>query len=252
MNADSKKVVIVTGASRGIGAAVALLAGGAGYRVVVNYSASRQAAESVVGKIEGAGGSAAALAGDVAEEADVLRLFAEVDKRFGRLDGLVNNAGIISQSGRVENLKAEDLRRVFAVNTIGSFLCAREAVKRMSTARGGKGGAIVNLSSAATTLGSPGEFVHYAASKGAINTMTIGLAREVAREGIRVNAVEPGMVDTDMQKASGDPGRVARIVPTIPIGRCGTPEEIAETVLFLLSDAASYVTGAILRVTGGR
>jgi NAD(P)-dependent dehydrogenase (short-subunit alcohol dehydrogenase family) len=252
MNADTSKVLVVTGAARGIGAAVARLAARDGYRVAVNYSASRQAAESVVGEIEAAGGDAVALPGDVADEADVLRLFESVDKRFGRLDGLVNNAGIISQSGRLDSLKAEDLRRVFDVNTIGSFLCAREAVKRMSTARGGKGGAIVNLSSAAAILGSPGEFVHYAASKGAINTMTIGLAKEVAREGIRVNAIEPGMVDTDMQRASGDPGRVARIVPTIPIGRCGTPEEIAETVLFLLSDAASYVTGAILRVTGGR
>ena len=252
MNADQNKVLVVTGAARSIGAAIARLAARDGYRVVVNYSASRQAAESVVGEIEAAGGEAVALPGDVADEGDVLRLFESVDKRFGRLDGLVNNAGIISQSGRLENLKAADLKRVFDVNTIGSFLCAREAVKRMSTARGGQGGAIVNLSSAAAILGSPGEFVHYAASKGAINTMTIGLAKEVAREGIRVNAVEPGMVDTDMQKASGDPGRVARIVPTIPIGRCGTPEEIAETVLFLLSDAASYVTGAILRVTGGR
>jgi NAD(P)-dependent dehydrogenase (short-subunit alcohol dehydrogenase family) len=252
MNADSNKILVVTGAARGIGAAIARLAARDGYRVVVNYSASRQAAESVVGEIEAAGGEAVALPGDVADEGDVLRLFESVDKRFGRLDGLVNNAGIISQSGRLENLKAADLKRVFDVNTIGSFLCAREAVKRMSTARGGKGGAIVNLSSAAAILGSPGEFVHYAASKGAINTMTIGLAKEVAREGIRVNAVEPGMIDTDMQKASGDHGRVARIVPTIPIGRCGTPEEIAETVLFLLSDAASYVTGAILRVTGGR
>jgi len=252
MKVDSKKVVIVTGAARGIGAAIARLAARDGYRVVVNYSASRQAAESVVGEIEAAGGSALALPGDVAKEADVLRLFAETDRRCGRLDALVNNAGIISQSGRLENLKAEDLRRVFEVNTIGSFLCAREAVKRMSTMRGGEGGAIVNLSSAAAILGSPGEFVHYAASKGAINTMTIGLAKEVAREGIRVNAVEPGLVDTDMQRASGDPGRVARIAPTIPIGRCGTPEEIAETVVFLLSDAASYVTGAILRVTGGR
>jgi NAD(P)-dependent dehydrogenase (short-subunit alcohol dehydrogenase family) len=252
MRTDSGKVLIVTGAARGIGAAVARLAARDGYRVVVNYSASRQAAETLAGEIGAAGGSAVALAGDVAKEADVLRLFAETDKRFGRLDGLVNNAGIISQSGRLENLKAEDLKRVFEVNTIGSFLCAREAVKRMSTARGGKGGAIVNFSSAAATLGSPGEFIHYAASKGAINTMTVGLAKEVAREGIRVNAIEPGMVDTDMQKASGDPGRVARIVPTVPMGRSGTPEEIAETVLFLLSDAASYVTGAILRVTGGR
>ena len=252
MTADSQKVLIVTGAARGIGAAIARLAARDGYRVVVNYSASRSAAESVVSEIEAAGGEAAALPGDVAVEADVLRLFESVDKRFGRLDGLVNNAGIITQSGRLDSLRTEDLKRVFDVNTIGSFLCAREAVKRMSTMNGGKGGAIVNLSSAAAILGSPGEFVHYAASKGAINTMTIGLAKEVAREGIRVNAVEPGMIDTDMQKASGDPGRVARIVPTIPIGRCGTPEEIAETVLFLLSDAASYVTGAILRVTGGR
>ena len=252
MNAETAKVVLITGASRGIGAATARAAGKAGYRVAVNYTANRKAADQVVADIAAAGGSAVAIPGDVASEADVFRLFEALDKQFGRLDALVNNAGVVGRSGRLDKLATDDLKRVFEVNCIGSFLCAREAVKRMSTLHGGKGGAIVKFSSAAATLGSPGEFVHYAASKGAINTMTVGLAKEVAREGIRVNAIEPGLIDTDMQKASGDPGRVARIVPTIPIGRVGEPEEIAATVMFLLSDAASYVTGAILRVTGGR
>jgi NAD(P)-dependent dehydrogenase (short-subunit alcohol dehydrogenase family) len=246
------KVLIVTGASRGIGAATARAAGKAGYRVVVNYTAQRAAAESVVRDIEKAGGAAVVVQGDVAQEADVLRLFAETDRLFGRLDGLVNNAGIVGRSSRFTELATADLHRVFAVNVFGSFLAAREAVKRMSTSNGGRGGVIVNLSSGASTLGSPGEFVHYAASKAAINTLTIGLAKEVAREGIRVNAVEPGMIETDMQAASGDPGRVARIVPTVPMARSGSPEEIAGPILFLLSDAASYMTGAILRVAGGR
>lgn len=247
-----EKVLIVTGASRGIGAATARAAGRAGYSVVVNYTAQRAAAESVVRDIEAAGGSAVAIHADVSREADVLRLFAETDGLFGRLDGLVNNAGVVGRSSRFTELDTGDLHRVFAINVFGSFLAAREAVKRMSTSRGGRGGAIVNLSSGAATLGSPGEFVHYAASKGAINTMTIGLAKEVAREGIRVNAVEPGMIETDMQAASGDPGRVARIVPTVPMARAGSPEEVAGPILFLLSEAASYMTGAILRVSGGR
>ena len=246
------KVLIVTGASRGIGAAAARAAGAAGFRIVVNYARRRQGAERVVEEIVKCGGTAVAVQADVAIETDVMRLFAETERQFGRLDGLVNNAGVVGRSSRFVDMETADLHRVFAINVFGSFLCAREAVKRMSTSNGGAGGAIVNISSGAATLGSPGEFIHYAASKGAINTFTIGLAKEVAREGIRVNAIEPGMVDTEMQVASGDTGRMARIVPTVPMARSASPVEIAGPILFLLSEAASYVTGAILRVAGGR
>ncbi len=246
------KVILITGGSRGIGGATARGAGKAGYRVVINYTRRGEDAERVVRDIRQAGGEAVAIQADVARETDIQRLFAEIDKRYGRLDGLVNNAGIVGRSSKFVDMATDDLHRVFAVNVFGAFLCAREAVKRMSTASGGRGGAIVNISSGAATLGSPGEFVHYAASKGAINTMTIGLARELAREGIRVNAIEPGMIDTEMQTASGDLGRMARIVPTVPMARAGSADEIAGPVLFLLSDAASYMTGAILRVAGGR
>jgi NAD(P)-dependent dehydrogenase (short-subunit alcohol dehydrogenase family) len=246
------KVLIVTGASRGIGAATALAAAKAGYRVVVNYARRSEEADAVVREIAGQGGTAFAFQADVSQEADVNRLFGECDRRFGRLDGLVNNAGVVGRSSRFVDMATSDLQRVFATNVFGSFLCAREAVKRMSTARGGAGGAIVNVSSGAATLGSPNEFIHYAASKAAINTLTLGLAKEVAREGIRVNAVEPGMVDTEMQAASGDPGRVERIVPTVPMARSASPAEIAGPIMFLLSEASSYMTGAIVRVAGGR
>jgi NAD(P)-dependent dehydrogenase (short-subunit alcohol dehydrogenase family) len=246
------KVVLITGGSRGIGGAAARAAGKAGYRVAINYTRRGEDAHRAVRDIEKGGGEAVAIQADVGNEADIQRLFAELDKRFGRLDGLVNNAGIVGRSSKFVDMATDDLHRVFAVNVFGAFLCAREAVRRMSTAHGGKGGAIVNISSGAATLGSPGEFIHYAASKGAINTMTIGLAKELAREGIRVNAIEPGMIDTEMQTASGDLGRMARIVPTVPMARAGKAEEVAAPILFLLSDAASYMTGAILRVAGGR
>ena len=202
MDSNRDKVLLVTGGSRGIGAAIARGAARSGWRVVVNYAKAADAAEAVVREIESAGGSALALQGDVAREEDVLATFGEIDRRFGRIDGLVNNAGIVGKLGRLDQIETADLRRVFEVNTFGAFLCAREAVKRMSTRHGGRGGAIVNMSSAAASIGSAGEFVHYAASKAALNAMTLGLAREVAREGIRVNAVEPGLVETDMHAGS--------------------------------------------------
>jgi NAD(P)-dependent dehydrogenase (short-subunit alcohol dehydrogenase family) len=246
------KTVLVTGAGRGIGAAIARAAAQAGYRVAVNYARSKDAAEALVGEIRQHGGEALAIQGDVGIESDVERLFKAVDEKFGRLDALVNNAGIIGPYGKVEALKAEAVQDMLAINVTGAFICAREAVKRMSTAHGGQGGVIVNISSAATTLGSPNEYVAYAASKGAINTMTIGLAKEVGREGIRVNAVEPGLIETEIHEVAG-PGRLERLAPTVPLaGRTGTAEEIAQPVLFLMSDAASYMTGAIIRVGGGR
>jgi NAD(P)-dependent dehydrogenase (short-subunit alcohol dehydrogenase family) len=249
---DRAKVVIVTGASRGIGAATALMAAQQGFAVAVNCHQSPDAAAGVARAIEDAGGRAAVIAGDVAEEADVVHLFDETERRLGPITALVNNAGVTGTSGRLDALGIDNLTRVLRVNVVGAFVCSREAVRRMSTAHGGHGGAIVNVSSGAATLGSPGEFIHYAASKAAVDTLTIGLAREVAREGIRVNGVAPGLVLTDIHSSSGDPGRLERITPTVPMGRAGTVDEIASTILFLLSDAASYVTGAVLRVAGGR
>jgi NAD(P)-dependent dehydrogenase (short-subunit alcohol dehydrogenase family) len=245
------KVLLVTGAGRGIGAAIARAAGKAGYRVVVNYSRSREAAEGVVRDITAGGGEAIAVQGDVASEAEVERLFRTVDEKYGRLDALVNNAGIIGDYGRVEAVTAKAIQELLAINVTGAFICAREAVRRMSTLHGGKGGVIVNISSAATTLGAPNEFVPYAASKGAINSMTIGLAKEVGLEGIRVVAVEPGLIETEIHD-NAPAGRLERLGPTVPIGRVAPPEEVAEPVLFLLSDAASYITGTVLRVAGGR
>jgi NAD(P)-dependent dehydrogenase (short-subunit alcohol dehydrogenase family) len=220
------KVVLVTGAGRGIGAAIARAAGQAGYRVAVNYSRSKDAAEGVVRDIVAAGGEAIAVQGDVASEAEVVRLFQTVDETYGALDALVNNAGIIGDYGRIDAVSAQSIQNVLAVNVTGSFICAREAVRRMSTVHGGKGGVIINISSAATTLGAPNEFVPYAASKGAINTMTIGLAKEVAREGIRVVAVEPGLIATDIHEAA-PAGRLETLGPTVPIGRVAPPEEVA-------------------------
>jgi NAD(P)-dependent dehydrogenase (short-subunit alcohol dehydrogenase family) len=240
--------MIVTGAGRGIGAAVARMAAARGHDVIVNFIQHADSAEAVVADICRIGRRALAVQADVALEADVLRLFETTDREFGRLDTLVNNAGIISGYGRVDAIAAEALARNFSTNVCSYFLCASQAIRRMSTKYGGKGGSIVNISSRAATLGMPGEYVHYAAAKGAIDTMTRGLAIEVAGEGIRVNAVSPGLIDTDIQI----PERLARLAPTVPIGRAGRPEEVAEAVLWLVSSAASYVTGANIAVTGGR
>lgn len=246
------KTLLVTGGSRGIGAAVCRLAAGAGYRVAINYASNQEAAETLVAEIKAGGGEAFAVKGDVGDEANVLSMFETVDKRFGSLDAFVNNAGVVDAKARVDELSAARLERMMRINVIGSILCAREAVRRMSTLRGGKGGSIVNLSSAAALLGSPGEYVDYAASKGAIDTFTLGLAREVANEGVRVNAVRPGIIDTEIHASGGQPGRVAAIRDTVPMKREGKAEEVAHAVLWLLSDQASYTTGSIVNVSGGR
>ncbi len=245
-------VVLVTGGSRGIGAAVCLGAAKAGWSVVVNYASNAQAADAVVAAIRQGGGSAIAVRGDVGSDADIKSIFAAADKAFGRLDGLVNNAGIVGPTQRVDEMSVERLERMFRINVTGSILCAGEAVRRMSTRHGGKGGVIVNISSVAAELGSPAQYVDYAASKGAIDTFTIGLAREVATEGVRVNAVRPGIIDTEIHASGGLPDRARDLASTIPVQRPGTAEEVADAVLYLLSDKATYVTGAILNVSGGR
>ena len=244
--------VVITGASRGIGAATARLAAARGFAVVVNYARGEKEAAAVLRDIESAGGRASAIQADVGVEADVVRLFAETERGLGPITGLVNNAGITGGFARIEDVTAEAMERLWAVNLTGAILCAREAVRRMSTKHGGKGGAIVNISSLAARTGSAGDWVHYAASKGAINTLTVGLAREVATDGIRVNAVAPGLVDTEIHAANGEPGRLERLKHTIPMGRAGKAEEIAEAVVWLLSPAASYVNGSVLEVGGGR
>lgn len=246
------KAIVITGGSRGIGAATARLAGQQGYSVCVNYRKNRDAAEEIVKAIEESGAKAIAVAADVGVETDVKRLFATVDDALGPLTALVNNAGILETQMRVDAMDAGRLHRIFATNVVGSFLCAREAVRRMSTRHGGKGGAIVNVSSGAARLGSPGEYVDYAASKGAIDTLTIGLAREVAEEGIRVNAVRPGFIYTDMHASGGEPNRVDRVKEFVPMKRGGTPEEVATAILWLLSDYASFTTGAFVDVSGGK
>lgn len=246
------KALLVTGGSRGIGAAVCRLAAKAGYRVAVNYASNEAAAAALVAEIQADGSEAFAVKGDVGNDADVLAMFAAVDRTFGGLDAFVNNAGVVDRKARVDEMDVERLERMMRINVVGSILCAREAVRRMSTLRGGRGGSIVNLSSAAATLGSPGEYVDYAASKGAIDTFTIGLAREVANEGVRVNAVRPGIIDTEIHASGGQPGRVAAIRDTVPMKREGKAEEVAHAVLWLLSDEASYTTGSIVNVSGGR
>jgi NAD(P)-dependent dehydrogenase (short-subunit alcohol dehydrogenase family) len=245
-------VVFVTGGSRGIGAAIARRAAQDGYDVALTYAHDRDAGDAVAAAIGKTGRRALALQADVAREDDVLRAFAAVDGTFGSLDALVVNAGITGSFARVDELDVAELERVLAVNVTGAFLCCREAVRRMSTRHGGRGGAIVTISSRAATLGSPGEYVHYAASKAAVETLTRGLGREVAQEGIRVNCVSPGIVDTEIHARGGRPERTAQIAPAIPMGRIGLPGEIAATVQWLLSPASSYITATILDVSGGR
>ena len=246
------KVIIITGGSRGIGEATALLAAERGYAIGLNYLRNKIAAEEVVQKIHQKGGKALAVAGDVSIENDVLSLFTEVENKFGTITALVNNAAVLEPQSLLQNMAVERWERIFATNVTGSFLCAREAVKQMSSKNGGKGGAIVNLSSAATKYGAAFEYVDYAASKGAIDVLTLGLAREVAAENIRVNAVRPGIIYTDIHASGGEPNRPQRLKDAIPMKRPGNAEEVAQAILWLLSDEASYVTGTIIDVTGGR
>lgn len=247
----SPNVLLVTGGSRGIGAATCLLGARAGYSVCVNYHRNRDSAEAVAASIRQAGGRAMAVAADVGVESDVLRLFETVDGAWGPLSALVNNAGILGRQCRVEDLDADRMQRIFATNVIGSLLCAREAVRRMSTRRGGRGGTIVNVSSVAARLGSAGEYVDYAASKGAVDTLTVGLAKEVAAEGIRVNGVRPGYVYTDIHASGGEANRVQRLESRVPMGRGGQPDDIARAILWLLSESSGYCSGSILDVAGG-
>jgi NAD(P)-dependent dehydrogenase (short-subunit alcohol dehydrogenase family) len=249
---ESPGVMVVTGGGRGIGAATARLAAARGYAVCVNYRSNRAAAEAVVDEVAAAGGRAIAVEGDVARESDVVRLFDTAAQALGPATVLVNNAGILERQVRLDEMEAERFERVFAINVIGAMLCAREAVRRMSTRHGGRGGSIVNVSSMASRLGSPGEYIDYAASKGAIDTLTIGLAKEVAGEGIRVNAVRPGVIYTEIHASGGEPGRVDRVKSAVPMQRGGQPEEVARAILWLASDESSYSTGTFIDVSGGR
>lgn len=256
-NAARGRTVLVTGGSRGIGAAAAVCCAELGFDVVVNYTRDAAAAQAVVDRVLALGRRAIAVQADVSVEAQVISMFEQVDAagrdgQVAALHGLVNNAGVVDRATRVEQIDGARLQRMFAINVFGSFLCAREAVKRLSTRHGGPGGAIVNLSSAAARLGGPGQYVDYAAAKGAIDTFTIGLAREVATEGIRVNAVRPGIIETDIHASGGQPDRVQQLAPQVPMQRAGTADEVGRAIAWLLSDAASYTTGSLLDVTGGR
>ncbi|HNV58827.1 MAG TPA: SDR family oxidoreductase [Rhodoferax sp.] len=247
-----QKIVLITGGSRGIGAATARLAAQQGYAVAVNYASNSLAADEVVRSIRATGGSAITVQADVAVEAQVLSMFDKVDAKLGRLTALVNNAGVVDVASRVDAMDVERLQRMFNTNILGSFVCAREAVRRMSTRYGGEGGSIVNVSSAASRMGSPGQYVDYAASKGAIDTFTLGLAKEVAQEGIRVNAVRPGIIDTDIHASGGQPERAWQMAPQVPMQRPGTALEVAQAIVWLLGSDSSYTTGGLLDVAGGR
>lgn len=249
---NDEAVMLITGGSRGIGAATAQLAARGGWRVMLSYRDDRRAADQVVSSIVAAGGRASAVQADVGREDDVLAMFGTLDAQGGRLGALVNNAGIVAPAARVDAFDLARMERVFRTNVIGSFLCAREAVRRMSSRQGGRGGAIVNLSSVAARLGSPAEYVDYAASKGAIDTMTVGLAKEVATEGIRVNAVRPGLILTEIHASGGDAGRVERLLGQVPMRRAGSADEVAQSIVWLCSPQSGYVTGAVLDVGGGR
>jgi NAD(P)-dependent dehydrogenase (short-subunit alcohol dehydrogenase family) len=246
------KTILITGASRGIGRAAALLAGRRGWSVGVNYVRDEAGAAAVVKEIQRAGGKAVAVHGDVAFEADILEMFAATVRTLGALDGVVVNAGVVAPTARLADMSVARMKRVFDINVLGAFVCAREAARRLSKSLGGKGGSIVLISSVASRLGSPGLYVDYAASKGAIDTLTLGLSKELGPEGVRVNAVRPGLIETDIHASGGEPGRAHRLGSTSPMGRPGTADEIGEAILWLLSDAASYATGAILDVGGGR
>jgi NAD(P)-dependent dehydrogenase (short-subunit alcohol dehydrogenase family) len=246
------KVVLITGGSRGIGRAAVLLCAARGWSIGVNYATNRSAADETVARAQAAGGQAIAIQGDVCEEADVIALFDATVRAFGPIDGFVNNAGVVAPGSALADMDIARMKRVFDTNVLGAYLCAREAARRMSTKRGGRGGSIVNVSSAAARLGSPNEYVDYAGSKGAIDTLTIGLAKELGPEGVRVNAVRPGLIDTEIHASGGKPDRAAQLGSLAPLGRPGTANEVAESIVWLLSDASAYVTGALLDVAGGR